>query len=83
TPASNAVPSTIPILPISSGGGGPKSVLAYGPATAPNTANWTVGGTTATGTAPVNGTINGTANMVTGGSVTVGVTGNNQPISNL
>ncbi len=83
TPAASAVPATIPQIPFTGPQGGNKSVFAYGTATAPNTANWTVGGTTATGTAPVNGTINGNASTVTGGTVTVGVTGSGQAFSNL
>lgn len=72
TPAANALPASIPQIPINGAGGGPKPVFAYGTATAPSTANWAVGGTTAAQSAPVNGTISGNANMVTGGTVIVG-----------
>lgn len=71
TPAADVVPAQIPQIPISGGGGGPKPVLAYGSATAPNTVNWTVGGTTNAQSAPVNGTISGNATMVNGGTVAV------------
>jgi microcystin-dependent protein len=85
TTAANSVPSATNVPAGTSTKNGVTSLptYAYGPATAPNTANWTVGGTTATANAPVTGTISGSANMVNGGSVTVGVTGGSQPFSNL
>jgi microcystin-dependent protein len=80
TPSNSLVPAK---EIISSGSGDVVTSRPYGVAAAPNTANWSVGGTTAAQQAPVNGTISTNANMVIGGNVAVGQTGGNTPISNM